>query len=85
VTDLDADAARARAEQLNQAMGAGAEHRWIAHHAGDGRWQVARVSARGMPGPVGENSPREGRGPERNDPPDPRSTLQRLIPPYGPS
>jgi hypothetical protein len=85
VADLEKAAAQARAEERNRALPPDAEHRWIAHHAGAGRWEVARVSATGMPGPVGENAPREGRGEERADPPDPRSTLQRLIPPYGPN
>jgi hypothetical protein len=79
------DAAQACAEELNRALEPGAEHRWIVHHAGAGRWEVARVSASSLPGPVDGNARREGRGPERSDPPDPRSTLQRLIPPYGPN
>ena len=82
MTDGDQAAAQARADALNRALAPGADHRWIAHHAGAG-WEVARVSVAGLPPRIAETHGE--RGPERDDAPDPRTTLQRLIPPYGPN
>ena len=76
--------AQQRAAELNDALPADADHRWIAHHAVATGWEVARISAGGRPIPA---SPTEGhgeRGAQRPEPVDPRSTITRLIPPVGP-
>ena len=76
--------AEQRAIKLNRALAEGADHRWIAHHAQDCEWAVARVSASGMRLPAPDGLQHGGRGPERGAPVDPRPTITRLIPPVGP-
>ena len=79
------DEAQARADALNRALPDGADHHWIARHAAPDEWDVVRVSVPGMRF-SGEARDLHGeRGPEREAPVDPRPTITRLIPPYGPN
>ncbi len=82
---LTRDEARARADELNHALPDGADHHWIAHHAGGESWQVVRMSAAGMTFAGDDRDLHAQRGPERDAPVDPRPTITRLIPPYGPN
>ena len=82
------DEARARAEELNRALPDGADHHWIAHHAGGEAWQVVRMSALGMRFSGSERHETTQARPEREGfeaPADPRPTINRLIPPFGPN
>ena len=81
----DRAGAEAQAQARNRETPDGADHRWIVHQAQDGRWQVARIAATGMRFSAGDRPLRGERGPERDVPDDPRTTIQRLIPPSGPN
>ena len=83
--ELSRDEARARADELNGALPDGADHHWIAHHAGGASWTVVKLTAAGMRFAAEDRGERGERGPEREAPVDPRPTITRLIPPYGPT
>lgn len=76
--------AQTRADALNRETPTGADHRWIVHHAGEQRWEVVRVTVAGARLGLGGHDAVGGRGPEREAPVDPRPTITRLVPPYGP-
>jgi hypothetical protein len=69
--------AAARAEQLNRDAGGG--QRWFASQLGSDEWHVvaARLPAKGPLHETVEARPRP------QNPPDPRPSLTRNIPPYG--
>lgn len=76
--------AQERADALNRETPDGADHRWLVHQADGERWEVVRVTVAGARfGREGRDAV-GGRGPEREAPDDPRPTITRLIPPYGP-
>ena len=81
--------ARIRAAQLNDELPNGADHHWIAHHAGDEDWQVVRMIAAGIHFSGGE---RHATAQPSDDPAglerqrqDPRPWITRAIPPLGPN
>lgn len=75
------DAAIARAAQLNRdEQGA---QRWFARRTASGDYEVVAVTGAGFPGP-GELKATVVSKPKPTEPPDPRPSLLRNIPPYGP-
>ena len=72
------DEAIARSEELNR--GQPGEPRWFASRAGTDEWHVVSVALPGAPGPLHESI---GSHPVPEEPPDPRPSLMRNIPPYG--
>jgi hypothetical protein len=70
----------ARCEELNRA-GEGGRRWFVAHREGED-WQVVRADFPGLPARGSLHEAVESR-PEPRDPPDPRSSLMRNIPPYG--
>ena len=80
---------RERAQRLaaerNRELPQGADHQWIVHHVGGDRWDVARFSAGGMRFTAGDRHTTTEARPEPRPDQDPRTTITRLIPPYGPS
>ncbi len=72
--------AAARCEQLNREEDG--DRHWFAHEVGPDEWEVVSVTAPGLPhhGPLKESVASR---PEP-DAPDPRPSLMRNIPPWGP-
>jgi hypothetical protein len=74
------DEAVARSEALNRETTD--DRHWLPRQVAPGEWEVVAVSGTGFrsPGPLKETS--EAR-PRPSEPPDPRPSIFRNIPPYG--
>ncbi len=70
-----------RAAELNRRETGG--HHWFPRETGGRDWDVVAVAAPGLR-PTGELKATIVSQPKPNEPPDPRSSLFRNIPPFGP-
>ncbi|MBV9194152.1 MAG: hypothetical protein JO168_08390 [Solirubrobacterales bacterium] len=76
--------AQARAEQLNRAAPDRSRHHWTIRDRGGGDWEVLRVTVPGVQFGAGPLRAATEQRPRPDEPPDPRPSLIRQIPPYGP-
>jgi hypothetical protein len=74
------DEATAHCAELNRDEEA--ERHWFVRATGPDEWEAISVSGAGMGRPAGLKAGVESR-PEPSQPPDPRPSLIRNIPPYG--
>ena len=77
--------AQARADQLNREAPDRAEHRWTVREREDRSWEVVALTVPGRQMNPGPSRTATVQRPEPGEPPDPRPSLIRNIPPYGPS
>ncbi len=75
------DEATARAAALNAA--ATADEHWLPSESAPGDWKVVRLAGHGIGAPRASGAHVESR-PRPEEPVDPRPSLLRDIPPYGP-
>ena len=73
--------ATARCDQLN--LGEDGERHWFVKQTGPEEWQVVSVTAPGLHGHGPLKEGQEAR--PRPEAPDPRPSIVRNIPPYGPN
>ncbi|MGA2009810.1 MAG: hypothetical protein ABSH51_04620 [Solirubrobacteraceae bacterium] len=76
--------ARIRADELNHAAPDGAQEHWTIRDGGGEDWEVVRVTVPGMRFRSGALHTATEQRPKPDEPPDPRPSIVRLIPPYGP-
>ncbi|MGI8412863.1 MAG: hypothetical protein ACR2QA_10325 [Solirubrobacteraceae bacterium] len=76
--------AEARAGHLNRERPDRAQYHWIAQHGGSDGWRVVRVSVPGMRFTVDPVKESTSARPRPEVPDDPRPSLIRSIPPWGP-
>jgi hypothetical protein len=72
--------ATARAEELNREETG--DRRWLPRQISPGEWQVVAISGTGFK-PAGPLKERSEARPSPSDPPDPRPSIFRNVPPYG--
>lgn len=75
------DQAVERCEQLNR-QGDGSEH-WFPRQTAEGEWELVSVAVDAFRHPDPLKTSTEAR-PEPQEPPDPRPSIFRNIPPFGP-
>ena len=75
--------AQAQADALNHNASERSQQHWTIRNAGGENWQVVTVTVPGMQLRAGPLHTTTEQRPQPEELPDPRSTITRLIPPYG--
>ena len=76
--------AQARADALNRDTADRSQHRWAIRDGGGEDWEVVKVTVPGMQFRAGPLHTATEQRPKPDEPPDPRPSVIRQIPPYGP-
>jgi hypothetical protein len=78
------DEAQAQANQLNHDAPDRSQDRWTVRDGGGEGWQVVRMTVPGIQFRTGPTHTATAQRPKPDEPPDPRPSVMRLIPPFGP-